>query len=712
MAYEHEQHGNLEDEVFQEEQRTLRDIYAQLVSMRDTLTSELEVGHKEMAQDLIAMSEEVRLDFAGADETMETLAAIETLNSVIDTYNQSHDFSVDKLRRILLLLMQPYFAKVRLQMRPGRPARDVYIGAAGVTDERRRPLVVDWRSPVAQTYYNQEMGPTSYEVDGKTRTVNLELRRQFDITQDVLHMYFDTTVAIQDALLLGALKRHHSEKLHAITATIQREQNAVVRHEDVPALLVDGIAGSGKTSVMLQRIAYLFYQQRETLRPDQVYLFSPNDVFERYIDTVLPSLGESNPQTVTWRGFLAGLGLSERGSGDAVDPASLRLLEERLPQLELEPEDLREVRQGETVLLKASQVQAALAKFSQFPVGPRLCALTCDELHDRLNRRFAQLARTDEIQEELLGLDVDEQVEIFGETIGSVDEEELVARARTYVEHRFAGAHDSIERLSWLRLDRIGMRLLGTTSVSAAEWLFLKVLVSGHGERDARYVMIDEVQDYTVTQLMVLARYFSRAHFLLLGDEHQAIREGTASFAQIGEVFSQTHGTVEVCQLRTSYRSSPEVTELFASLVDERERMSLSSVRAAGVPPLLAERPDREEYLATLRELVGQAAGEGGLTAIVVADRSRAGWLGRQLGDGVHVMRRDEALPEAGVVVMDLPLAKGLEFDHVIIPDAQEEVYPATDLSRRRLYTAISRAMHRVSIVSQGSMTPLLADWL
>ena len=163
--------------------------------------------------------------------------------------------------------MQPYFAKVRLQMRPGRPAQDVYIGATGVTDDSRRPLIVDWRSPIAETYYNQEMGPTSYRSTAGTRTVSLELRRQFDITQDVLHMYFDTTVAIEDSLLLGALKRHHSEKLQAITATIQREQNAVVRHEDVPVLLVNGIAGSGKTSVLLQRIAYLFYREREAPAP-------------------------------------------------------------------------------------------------------------------------------------------------------------------------------------------------------------------------------------------------------------------------------------------------------------------------------------------------------------------------------------------------------------------------------------------------------------
>ena len=357
------------DPVFKEEQAHLSSLYQKLLQMRDAISADLESSHAGAAQDLITMSEEVRLDFGGADETMETLAAIETLNSVIDAYNQYHDFNVDKLRRVMLLLMQPYFAKVKLQMRPGRPARDVYIGAAGMTDEHSIPLVVDWRSPVAETYYNQEMGPTSYSVDGKTRTVNLELRRQFDIVRDKLNMYFDTTVAIEDSLLLSALKKHHSEKLQAITATIQREQNRIVRHEDVPVMLVNGIAGSGKTSVLLQRIAFLLYRERKTLNPDQVYLFTPNSVFEDYIDTVLPSMGESNPQVFTWKDFVAAQGAGQRDSGEKTSPQKLRRLEQAIPSLALEPEDLKEIRLGDTVLLKAIQVQGAVEKFELLRPG-------------------------------------------------------------------------------------------------------------------------------------------------------------------------------------------------------------------------------------------------------------------------------------------------------------------------------------------------------
>lgn len=700
-----------DDPIFQQEQAHLTELYAKLTQIRDDISAELERTHATSVRDLLEMSEEVNvdvldLDDPNYDDLAEAAASIEALNSIIDAYNQFHDVNTDKLRRVMLLLLQPYFAKVTLEMRPGRPPRDVYIGAAGMTDERSRPLVVDWRSPVAETYYNQQMGPTSFEVDGRTRNVNLTLRRQFDIVRDRLNMYFDTTVAIQDSLLLGALKKHHTEKLQAITATIQREQNEVVRHEDVPVLLVNGIAGSGKTSVLLQRIAFLLYRNRKTLRADQVWLFTPSSVFENYIDTVLPSMGEANPQTFTWRAFVSAQGAGERDLGEGSDPDTLLRMEELAHGLVIEEDDLREIRVDGVALLKQGQVKSAVEKFSEFEVGPRFTALVKEELHDRLNRRLSQMAKDEELQEEMLGLDVEQQVEIFGETILADDDDETLAYAKRFVEARYASAHDEIERLAWLRFDRIGMRLLGQRALSATEWLWLRLIFTGVGERDARFVMIDEVQDYTVTQLMVLARHFSRAHFLLLGDEHQAIYEGTAGFTQIAEIFRQTHGSVDECRLLTSYRSSPEITTLFTGLLDEREQLRLTSVQRPGVEPVIRSFAEKDAYLAALREAVAEP-GEG-LTAVVAESDARVNWLSKQLGDAARVIRGDVSLPARGVVLMPLRVAKGLEFDHVIVPDAQAEVYPDTPLARRRLYTALSRAMHRVTVLAQGEMTPLL----
>ena len=700
-----------DDPILAEEQAHLDTIYAKLEGIRDELADSLEHGHADAAADLRELSAEIRPDVSGVayDEVMETLAAIETLNAVIDAYNQYHDFSVDKLRRVLLLLRQPYFAKVRLKMSPDRPARDVYIGAAGMTDERSRPLIVDWRNPVAETYYNQENGTTSYTVNGRTRTVELELRRQFDITRDKLNMYFDTTVAIEDSLLLGALKSHHSEKLRDITATIQREQNEVVRHADVPALLVNGIAGSGKTSVMLQRIAFLLYRERETLSPSQVHLFGPNAVFEHYIDNVLPSMGEANPQVYTWRDFCEAHGAGGRDLGEATDPGELTRLEQGLASLTIEQADLRDIRCGDAVMLKAGQVAAAVDKFAKFGVGPRFCALVTDDLHDRVSRRIAQMAHDEELQEEMLSLDVDDQVRFFGETVSPEDEKQTAALTRQWLEQRFSSAHDEVDKLSWLRIDRVAMRMLDTQAVSASEWLYLRLLITGRGDKDARFVMIDEIQDYTLAQLMVLARFFSRAHFLMLGDENQAIREGTASFDEIRELFGRTHGSVDECRLLTSYRSSPEITALFSGLVDMGSSVKLASVHREGVAPRIEALADREAFLSALRDEVAGAHEDDGLTAVVAADDGATSWLRRQLGDSVQVIKNDQELPAAGVVLMSLRLAKGLEFDHVIIPDASAETYPDTPLARRRLYTAISRAMHKVTLLAQGELSPLVA---
>ena len=152
-------------------------------------------------------------------------------------------------------------------------------------------------------YYNQDMGPTHYRANGRTIAVDLTLRRQFDIVRDELRAYFDTNIAIQDSLLLASLSKQRTSQMQAITATIQKEQNAVIRHEDCPVLLVAGIAGSGKTSVLLQRIAYLFYQHRENLRPEDVFLITPNPVFRHYIANVLPDMGERNPETLTLAEF-------------------------------------------------------------------------------------------------------------------------------------------------------------------------------------------------------------------------------------------------------------------------------------------------------------------------------------------------------------------------------------------------------------------------
>ena len=700
-----------DDPVFREEQLHLSDTYAKLQEIGRELVRKMERTRAAAAADKRSMSEELAPNFATYADAMETYADFAAMNRVIDAYNLAQDADAERLANVELLLKQPYFAKVALQFKPGQKPKELYIGTAGIADEAYRRLVVDWRSPVAEVYYNQDTGPTSYVADGRTIDVDLKLRRQFDIDEDRLNAYFDTTVAIQDSLLLASLSKRRTAQMQAITATIQKEQNQVVRHEDVPVLLVSGIAGSGKTSVLLQRIAYLFYQMRGSLDAREVFLITPNPVFRDYIAGVLPDLGERNPESLTWNEFARGLLPPDRGVGEAnADLSALARIDAAVRDFEFDAFDFRDIRVRDVRLVSADSVRKLSDKLRRIPAGPHRVTLMREELHARLEARLAQMAGADETLDALSTLDLDEQLRIFHEAITPADEQEERALALRYLRDRYADAFAAVDNDDWLRIDRIGMRLLNADGLSPLEWLYLKMALTGLGNPDAKYVMIDEVQDYTAAQLAVLARYFRRAHFLLLGDPNQAIAPGTATFDEVRAVFEAARGPVEECRLMTSYRSTPEITELFASLLGEDERTNISAVQRADEPPAIVSCPDEAAYAAALREAVAAARDDEGLSAVIAPWKHEAKRLQKLLGDDAPPLADDTAsLPAQGVVLITLKLAKGLEFDRVIVPDASERVFPADDpLSRRRLYTTLSRATRSLVVLAHGELTPLL----
>ncbi len=700
------------DPVFASEQAHLSQTYASLEELERVLLAKIAKTHEAVAADKKAMAEEFSVNVESISDASETYADIAAANKVIDIYNTMEEGNFQRLSDTRLLLRQPYFAKVVLQFKEGQPPKELYIGAAGASDEQYRRLVVDWRSPVAEVYYNQEMGPTSYRANGRDIHVDMKLRRQFDIDHDRLNAYFDTDVAIQDSLLLASLSRQRDGRMQAITATIQKEQNLVVRHEDVPVLLVSGIAGSGKTSVLLQRIAYLFYQRRGELDPSQVFLITPNPVFRTYIDNVLPDMGEKNPECITWDEFAATLMPKGRAGGELnVNIDELLEIDRLVEGVEFEAHDFKDIESAGVRLIPAAQIAQLASKYRRIPAGPRLVALMREELEIRLEARLKQMAATDAAQMEVEELSIPEQVEIFRETIAPQNDAEARAYALTYLRQKHADAYDAVARDEWLRVDRIGMRLTGQKSLAPVTWLYLKMALTGMGNADAKYVMIDEVQDYTCAQLAVLARFFRRAHFLLLGDENQAIKPDTASFAEVKSAFEAMRGPVEECRLMTSYRSAPGITALFCRLMDPDDRVRVHSIQRDEEAPEIVECADEDGYLAALRGAIDRAKKEEGLTAIIVPWKSEARKLLASLGDDAPLFvdgRR--SMPDEGTFVITLPLAKGLEFDHVIIPDASAQVFGENDLARRRLYTTISRATQKITILARGELTPLLRD--
>jgi DNA helicase-2/ATP-dependent DNA helicase PcrA len=698
------------DPEFTTEQAHLTETYGKLEKIGRDAVVAMEAVAAQAAEDKKSMADELAVNFATWDDILETHADIVAMNNIIEAHDMANSVQAERLRAVEVLLREPYFAKIALRFKEGAPAKELYIGSAGISDENYRRLVVDWRSPVAEVYYNQAMGPTSYVADGRVIHADLLLRRQFEIDRDQLLGYFDSDVAIEDKLLLASLSRGRSAHMQAITATIQKEQNTVVRHGDVPVLQVAGVAGSGKTSVLMQRIAYLFYQHRGTLDPAQVFLISPNPVFGRYIDRVLPDLGERNPEILTWAEFLAPLLPAGRGAGEGnVSYERLRAIDAALAHFAFERSDFRDITAAGTRLVGGDAVAKVAAKFDHLPAGPHRVTLMNEELEARLQSRLASIAAAEDTHDEISELPIEEQLRLFGETFDpQSEEEEARALALTYVREKYASGIQQVRAMDWLDIDEIARRLLGCDGLTSVEWVYLKMALTGMGDPDAKYVMIDEVQDYSEGQLAVMARYFRRANFLLLGDPNQAIAEGTAGWGEIRAVFEAERGSVDECRLMTSYRSTPAITDLFASLLPPDEAVEVSSVQREAAPPEIVVAADGEAWAAELRRVADEAASADTLTAVIVPYKSEARRVAKVLGEAAVVLGERDSLPDGGVVVLPLKLAKGLEFDRVIVPDASPQVFPASDLARRRLYTTISRATRHVTILANGELTELL----
>lgn len=283
----------------QNEAHHLQIIYQRLTRDIDQLTTQL----ADLAQSARSMKQQLNseghLDLGTFSDQLETFASIEANNRQIDTLNARHDTAVTRLNHAKLLLPQAYFAKLQLDFGDHDP-EDLYLGKVGYTDENTRDLVYDWRSPVADAYYANRTGATSYRANGRDIPVIIKQRQQFVIDHDHLIQVVDTDAAIGDPLLLEVLASNRSGGLQEITATIQQEQNAIIRESHHPIVIVDGVAGSGKTSVLLQRVAYQLYRHRDSWTPADILILTPNTAFSRYIRGVLPALGEAEPLSTTY----------------------------------------------------------------------------------------------------------------------------------------------------------------------------------------------------------------------------------------------------------------------------------------------------------------------------------------------------------------------------------------------------------------------------
>ncbi|MBP2241551.1 DNA helicase-2/ATP-dependent DNA helicase PcrA [Cytobacillus eiseniae] len=249
--------------------------------------------------------DEVKVNTDTFDDYLETIIGLRQEAQALSVSQSSHRYASKRLSTLRRMQEIPYFGRIDFIEEGTSMQEKIYIGISSLSDsDGENFLIYDWRAPISSVYYDYQPGPAKYETPGGIIQGSLEKKWQYLIRKGVLQSMFDTSLTIGDEILQQVLGKGTDKKMHNIVATIQQEQNRIIRHDHGRLLIVHGAAGSGKTSAAMQRIAFLLYKYRGRLNADQIILFSPNTMFNSYVSNVLPELGEENMQQVTFQEYL------------------------------------------------------------------------------------------------------------------------------------------------------------------------------------------------------------------------------------------------------------------------------------------------------------------------------------------------------------------------------------------------------------------------
>lgn len=707
--------------------------------------------------------DDIHLNTTTYSGMMDTAMSFRAQQQMLDERQNSWQHAADRLATLQRLEKKPYFARIDFKEKGAAKAESVYIGLASFTDQPDHFLVYDWRAPISSVYYEGKLGDVKYQTPVGEQEVNLTLKRQFQIKDGTIVTIFDTDEQVGDQMLLEALGNHSSTKMKSIVTTIQRTQNEIIRDTKDDLLFVQGAAGSGKTAAVLQRVAWLLYRYRGNLTSSQVVLFSPNQLFNDYIDQVLPELGEHNMVQMTYFQFanrrvprLHVQNLEQRfeSSQDQTTQNAQQLLtslqyfnatQRYAKHLGHANMRFRNLMFNGKVFLSKDKIKEIYYSFNNnYNLGNRLDG-TKEELVKYLNRRVSSEMRKKWVEEKIQSLSKEELDTLFNDQPREFENEEKEYKflARQIVMQAFMPIKKAIDRNQWLNINGQYLHLLRVTpklvdlmefGITSDQWqmfvdevkeqlrqgnisangitiyLYLYDLITGkYGQRDIRYVFVDEVQDYDAYQLAYLKYLFPRARFTLLGDLNQAIftHENSRSLLhQLGTMFDPDK--TKVVQLTKSYRSTKEITDFTKHLLIDGEAIE-AFARHGEVPQVVQVNSESAGVDAVATAL---ARYQDDHDAVAIISKTLAD--GEQLYHALEkqnikttLIRTENQRLVKGPIIVPSYLAKGLEFDAVIVWNANNRQYHG-DEERQLLYTICSRAMHALTLVAVGQPTALI----
>ncbi len=602
-------------------------------------------------------------------------------------------------KRLKLQVNSPYFARIDFLTENNKTLQHIYIGIGSIIDNKTL-YAIDWRAPVASMYYDYNLGDAQYKIEDVVYHGSIELKRQFKIENGNLISFFDTDLTINDDILQDILSNNVSVKMKQIVSSIQKEQNAIVRNDTNENMLVQGIAGSGKTSIALHRAAYLLYKHRKTIKSNDITIISPNNIFSSYISEVLPQLGENNLVETTFAQIVR----IELKKG-------VESREEMLDEIATSPtqEKLNEVS------YKSSYEY--LDDLLRFLKGPYV------ETFSPQNLSYT-VSETLDGEKETIDFPAEQTQELFFKTFKGLDLYERINKiawqyAKYFTErrhyskeqnkglierfkkilYRFLPVRD-VEKVFEIFMAREGYECKNTNNIKYMDkgtWLLIKHYIYGKDhEYSAKYLIIDEMQDFTPVDIYMFKKIWT-CPMIVVGDVYQCIEKNvTDEYLNITADFLGC----KLLKLNKTYRSTKEIAQFASDMVGLK---NVEFVNRSGSEPKVIV---TENQILEIKNIIENECSNHEHIAIICKCQKEAHAVYNQLKTIMDCkLLADPEDYDNRVLITSCATAKGIEFDAVIIPNCDKLNYKNA-IDKNIIYVSSTRALHKLFFTC--STTPSL----
>lgn len=631
--------------------------------------------------------------------------------------HDSYEMRDNKRRLLMKQKENPYFGRIDFVYDGEDEAEIIYIGLGGLQEKKSiSNLIYDWRAPISSMYYDFDTGKASYEALMGTIDGEITKKRQLKIRKGVMEYAIQSNFNIDDEILQKELSGNGSTKMRNIVATIQKEQNSIVRDQSSNVMVVQGVAGSGKTSIALHRIAFLLYQNRNNLKSSEVLIISPNTIFSDYISNVLPELGEQNITEVSFDEIaeheMKGISKYEKKYKQMEYVINCQEDDERLKSIRL--------KSGVVFLneLKAfaKGLEDTLFEFSAYSLNGELTEGTWIKglYSGMMLAKYPVFVRLDHIADRIADMYEANHGAIISISSRNEIKKDLKDMAKT--KNIIELYEQFITKVCSKYPECQAFSLSSNNNVQYEDVfpiILLKFLLFGN-ERSyferMKHVIVDEMQDYSMVQYEILNTLFN-CKMTILGDINQVVDRNNATLIDnLENIFGEKATLVKMMK---SYRSTFEISEFC------RKMCSLSYVESFerhGEIPSIEQCDNYDSMINSIQKKIDSVDLSVTTTMVVICKTaSMADELYAALDDEhkgkCYLMNDENSNFHEGIIVTNSYLVKGLEFDHVIVPSVTVEEYNS-ERDRQVLYIAGTRALHKLDLMYYGKRSLFIDDAL